>query len=183
MLVRCARYIRAVTVRKNIRYMVQWCGRGKLLETAMDMCRRQVRKLVGQKGVVYCRSRAQCEKMAEELGCGHYHAGSMDKEERLQQWLEKGGFMVATSALGTGVDYPGIVFVLHVGMPYGMIDFAQESGRAGRAGEAVDSIILVEDGETQRKACSERTIDESAMAAFISVSNSQPVTVVGSTTD
>ena len=58
----------------------------------------------------------------------------VDKEERLQDWLEKGGLMAATSALGTGVDFPGIVFVLHVGMPYGMIDFAQESGRAGRAG-------------------------------------------------
>lgn len=75
--------------------------------------------------------------------------------------------MVATSALGTGVDYPGIVFVLHVGMPYGMIDFAQESGRAGRAGEAVDSMILVEEGATQRRGQGERTIDEAAMAAFI----------------
>jgi superfamily II DNA helicase RecQ len=32
--------------------------------------------------------------------------------------------MVATSSLGTGVDYPEIVRVLHVGAPYGMIDFA-----------------------------------------------------------
>lgn len=168
MLVRCARYVRAVTVRKNIRYMVQRCARGKLVETAVDICRRQLRKLVGRKGVVYCRSRAQCEEMAEELGCGHYHAGSVDKEERLQAWLEKGGLMVATSALGTGVDYPGIVFVLHVGMPYGMIDFAQESGRAGRAGEAVDSMILVEEGATQRRGQGEeRTMDEAAMAAFI----------------
>jgi superfamily II DNA helicase RecQ len=32
--------------------------------------------------------------------------------------------IVATSALGTGVDFPGIVFTLYVDIPYGMIDFA-----------------------------------------------------------
>ena len=53
---------------------------------------------------------------------------------------------MATSALGTGVNYPGIKSVVHVGMPYGLIDFAQESGRAGRGGEEVDSLILVEKG-------------------------------------
>ena len=61
----------------------------------------------------------------------------MANEESITGWLEKGGFIVATSALDTGVDYPGIVFVLHAGMPYGMIDYAQESGRAGRGGEEV----------------------------------------------
>jgi len=50
---------------------------------------------------------------------------------------------VATSALGTGVDIPGIVFILHVDIPWSMIDYAQESGRGGRAGEVVDSMILV----------------------------------------
>ncbi|KAJ9653324.1 hypothetical protein H2201_009152 [Coniosporium apollinis] len=136
-------------MRKNIRYMVQWCGGGKLVETAMDVCPGHDAKSWQSGSVVGITTQAR-----------------WDKEERLQDWLEKGGLMVATSALDTGVDYPEIVYVLHVGMPYGMIDFAQESGRAGRAGEAVDSIILVEEGETRRKGEGERTIDESAMAAF-----------------
>jgi superfamily II DNA helicase RecQ len=42
------------------------------------------------------------------------------------------------------VEFPGIVFILHVGMPWSMIDYAQESGRGGRAGERVDSVVLVE---------------------------------------
>jgi superfamily II DNA helicase RecQ len=57
---------------------------------------------------------------------------------------------MATSALGTGVDFPGIVFVLHVDLPYSMINFAQESERAGRAGEDVDSIIMVGEGKWRR---------------------------------
>jgi len=167
MLVRCARYIRASTVRSNIRYMVQRCRTGQLMKTALEVCWRMKRRVGSQKGVIYCRGRQQCEDMATQLGCAHYHAGSVDKAERLQAWVEKGGFIVATSALGTGVDHAGIVFVLHVGMPYGMIDFAQESGRAGRAGEAVDSIVLVEEGWVERTADRLRKVDESAMAAFI----------------
>ena len=76
--------------------------------------------------------------------------------------------MVATSALGTGVDIPGIVFVLHVGMPWSMIDFAQESGRAGRGGEWVDSIVLVEErsvGATMGRPM--LGVDTSAMGTFI----------------
>lgn len=120
------------------------------------------------KGVVYCRTKAQCEDIAGKLDCPYYHAGVVDREERLKRWLERGGFIVATSALGTGVDFPGIVFVLHVGLPYGMIDYAQETGRAGRGGETVDSVILLEDGEVERRAKTEAvSIDRSAMAAFV----------------
>lgn len=50
-----------------------------------------------------------------------------------------------------------------------MINFAQESGRAGRGGEAVDSVILVEGGEDERRAAKDAgsSIDVWAMAAFI----------------
>jgi superfamily II DNA helicase RecQ len=87
---------------------------------------------------------------------------------RYDRWLEDGGLMVATSALGTGVDFEGIVFILHVGMPWSMIDYAQESGRGGRAGERVDSVILAELGAVKRtmKQKSE-DLDVQAMGAFL----------------
>lgn len=169
MLVRCATYIRACTIRPNIRYMVSWCERGKSQEMALHMCRRQRRSLRGgRKGVVYCNSKTQCEVMAAELNCAYYHADVVDRAERLEAWVAEGGFIVATSALGTGVDFPGIVFVLHVGMPWSMIDYAQESGRGGRAGETTDSVILVEDGQVEaRLAKSSGLIDVYAMGQFI----------------
>ena len=119
MLLACATYIRASTVRPNTRYYVSWCARGKAIETALAMCRRRQQPLLdrGEKGVVYCHSKQQCEDLAEALACGYYHAGDVDRAERLEQWLIDGGLIVATSALGTGVDFPGIVFILHVGMP------------------------------------------------------------------
>ncbi|KAF1934618.1 P-loop containing nucleoside triphosphate hydrolase protein, partial [Clathrospora elynae] len=121
-----------------------------------------------EKGVVYCHSKAQCEGIAKELGCGYYHAGVVDQADRLKQWLRDGGFIVATSALGTGVDFPGIVFILHVGMPWSMIDFAQETGRGGRAGERVDLVIVVEHGEVERTMeQKEEDLDVQAMGLFI----------------
>ena len=169
MLVRGAQYIRASTVRLNTRYVVQTTPRSKLITTAVQICQRQVSCLRSSKGVVYCRSRDQCEEMAQNLGCGFYHAG-MDAEDRADQvkrWVDNGRLIVATSALGTGVDYPGIVYVLHIGVPYGMIDFAQESGRAGRSGEAVDSVILVEKEEVERDEDASQSVDESVMRAFV----------------
>ncbi|KAF2463574.1 uncharacterized protein BDR25DRAFT_245431, partial [Lindgomyces ingoldianus] len=48
------------------------------------------------------------------------------------------------SALGIGVDYPRVVYILHVGMLWSIIDFAQESRRGGRAREEVNLVIVVE---------------------------------------
>lgn len=163
-----ARYIRAVTTRVKTRYIVEVCQPGKLEEKALELCERMKRHLGLRKGVVYSRSRDQCEQLAKELRCAYYHAGAADNEERLEAWLERGGLIVATSALGTGVDFPGIIFTLHVDIPYGMIDFAQESGRAGRAGEDVDSVVIVEDGKAERQSASGRGgVDEGVMCDFI----------------
>jgi superfamily II DNA helicase RecQ len=170
MQVRVATYIRASTVRPNTRYFVSWCEKRKGEETALAMCRRQQVRLKEkrQRGIVYCRSKAQCEAIAEALGCGHYHAGVVDRAERLEAWLKEGGLIVATSALGTGVDFPRIVLIVHVGMPWSMVDFAQESGRGGRAGEVVDSVLVVEQGEVERRMEQQKgELDVQAMGLFI----------------
>lgn len=172
MLIHNATYIRASTVRLNTRYFVSWCKPEQKEEMAVTIGSRRQAQLreLGLKGVVYCRSKTLCEDMAAALGCAFYHAGVEDEEkaEKLERWEREGGLMVATSALGTGVDYPGIVYILHVGMPWSMIDYAQESGRGGRAGEVVDSVILVGHGEVEQTlAVQPDNIDVSAMGLFI----------------
>ena len=92
--------------------------------------------------VVYCCYKAECEELAEALGCNYFYSGSADNADVIKVWKEAGGCVVATTALGTGVNYTGVALAVHVGMPYGLIDFAQESGRAGRGGEVVTSLIL-----------------------------------------
>jgi superfamily II DNA helicase RecQ len=71
----------------------------------------------------------------------------------LEAWIEQEGYIVATSALGTGVNISGIEFVLHVDEPWGMMDYAQESGRAGRSTASMaDLIILVDEYKARGRA-------------------------------
>ncbi|KAL2201601.1 hypothetical protein CC79DRAFT_1351830 [Sarocladium strictum] len=68
------------------------------------------------------------------------------KGEKGVAWLEGTTlYIVATAALGTGIDVPGIKHVIHLEAPYSIIDYAQEAGRAGRAGERVQAEVIVED--------------------------------------
>ena len=85
---------------------------------AVAMCRRQQGRLKDSlKGVVYCNSKDQCEEIAEELGCLYYYADVIDRADQIKTWLERGGFITATLALRTGVDFSSIVFILHAGVP------------------------------------------------------------------
>ncbi|KFZ15842.1 hypothetical protein V501_02522 [Pseudogymnoascus sp. VKM F-4519 (FW-2642)] len=166
--------IRACTGRANIQYMVQRCSTGDQVAVACGMARR--RRIGVERGIFYCRSRELAEEVAVALrGSGfddsrHFHSTSEGKDEALETWLEKGGFISATDALGTGVDFPGIVYIVQVGVPYGLVDFAQESGRGGRNGEAVTSIILLDDAEytkLEKTDAAALTTDEFFMRQFI----------------
>ncbi|KAF4546947.1 Helicase conserved C-terminal domain-containing protein 1 [Elsinoe fawcettii] len=167
---RTVRYIHADTTRQRTRYFVHSCRAGTLLESVLASCQRRNRHFKGkEKGIVYCRRKDETEYLASRLGCGYVHAKASDNTASIQTWLSEGGFITATSSLGTGVDFPGVIHIIHAGMPYGMIDFAQESGRAGRAGEEVDSVIIIEDGwvEGQLSRGRMRSTDEMAMLEFV----------------
>ena len=166
--------IRACTARLNIRYMVQRCKQGTGIQVACEMAQR--RRIGSERGIFYCWSRDLAEELGDALqasgfpDCRHYHSTSDGKDEVTEKWLKKGGFLTATGALGTGVDFPGVVYIVHVGIPYGLIDFAQESGRGGRNGEAVDSIILLDNREYQKLEKTDvaaLTTDEFFMRQFI----------------
>jgi superfamily II DNA helicase RecQ len=54
-------------------------------ETAVVVCLQRQAQLQkeGLKGVVYCRSKKQCEKLAEALDCLYYHTDVVDRADRL----------------------------------------------------------------------------------------------------
>jgi superfamily II DNA helicase RecQ len=54
--------------------------------------------------------------------------------------------IVATSALGMGVDVPDIRCIIHIDWPFSLLDYAQESGRAGRDRSPSEAIMIVQDG-------------------------------------
>lgn len=147
-----AEIIRAMTRKQNIRYrMVELKGqRQQVKDEVVRVVTSRTPKMQGDdKGVVYCRSKIACEELAEKLGCDFYHSGITDKRRRkqvLEEWStgKSSRWITATTGLGTGIDIPGIVVVVHMEAPWGLVDFVQQTGRGGRqAGTTVDSVIVM----------------------------------------
>ena len=74
------------------------------------------------------------------------YSGRSDTDERveLEQALlgNQVKALVATSALGMGFDKPDLGFVVHLGAPDSPIAYYQQVGRAGRAVEHADVLLL-----------------------------------------
>ncbi|WP_377643656.1 RecQ family ATP-dependent DNA helicase [Oryzobacter terrae] len=101
-------------------------------------------------GIVYTLTVAGAEDVAAALSeAGHEvvaYTGRTDAadRERLEARLRGNEVkaLVATSALGMGFDKPDLGFVVHLGAPSSPVAYYQQVGRAGRATERADVLLL-----------------------------------------
>ena len=154
--------VRAETTRREIGYEVVEVNEGDELDVEIafrikkemqSWSRNRNGDLNGdERGIVYCLQKGWakdlCQFLNKELGeeiCDVYHA-DLSKEVRTavyREWQEGTvKILVATSALGLGIDYGQVRFVIHQGQSRSLMDFSQESGRAGRDGKEARSVIF-----------------------------------------
>ena len=130
--------------RPNIRYHVRH----------RDNPVRQLTALMAEQpgpGIVYAPTRKKVEDLAQKLAAATgrpvlpYHAG-LDPQVRAANQsafvASEDMVIVATVAFGMGIDKPDVRFVAHAGVPKSIEGYYQETGRAGRDGDASVALML-----------------------------------------
>ncbi|KAK3933608.1 P-loop containing nucleoside triphosphate hydrolase protein [Diplogelasinospora grovesii] len=146
------RMFRARTTRGNIRYRVITVDDVEAREAAIqDVVMAGLRQDEKGKVIVYSGLVEQAEQLGALLSCP----------------LNEKRVIVATNALGLGIDIPDVRLVVHAGVPRRLRDYAQESGRGGRDGLESEAVVVRVVGEGERKEEKENQVYDEGIQEFV----------------
>ncbi|KAG8707339.1 hypothetical protein FRC09_001885, partial [Ceratobasidium sp. 395] len=141
--------LREPTARPNIGYHMAHYLASDIALVALKRHVSHFRKLLKphkQAMVIHCRTVADVKLVAKELNISGYWApkeGEPDNFQVVEQWLD--GLLdviVTTAVIGAGVHNPLCQMVFHYGVPWSLIDYIQETSRAGRSGQPALAIMF-----------------------------------------
>jgi superfamily II DNA helicase RecQ len=83
------------------------------------------------------------ERITNKFGHEYYHSNQSNRETVLTSFKNSEFVvLISSSALGLGLDIQNIQCVIQIGFLSSVINFSQESGRAGRNGKKAHSLII-----------------------------------------
>jgi len=137
------------------------------IEDKLYVITRLLKKRQGERGVIFCRTKAGTKKLAKQLQEEGFAIDALEgdmrqkerdkvmrafKKERLQ-------FLVSTDVSARGIDVNNLAFVLHHQLPDELAYYTHRSGRTARAGKTGQSIALIIPGEMDKIMDIQKTLD------------------------
>ena len=111
--------LRQPTTRTNVAYQTIKISRSvkkkDVKSIVVKVVRQRMRKYRTGRLIVYSNSKLKVKALAEQLDCHAYHADAVGKSSMLADFIAgKQRVIVATSALGIGVDIPDVQCIIHI---------------------------------------------------------------------
>ena len=99
------------------------------------------------RGIIFCLSRPDVDELASLFGNTKSHSDMesairSELQEKWNQGLPGHRWMVATTGFIHGIDNANVDTVIFLEMPYGLNNFIQGGGRAGRSGQSAHVFLL-----------------------------------------
>ena len=125
-------------------------------EAKLQELRRLLTKHRGNSCIIYCNTKNMADAVYNEVEkwypddvvkCHSKINGNVRKGNELQFLKGEKHIMIATSAFGLGVDQSDVDLIIHFNLPLSLIDYYQQAGRAGRAGQKAKCILLYCDND------------------------------------
>lgn len=125
------------------------------IKDKVNVIERLLKKRKGERGVIFCRTKAGTQKLAKELQDDGFAVdaleGDMKQKERDKVMRafknEKLQTLISTDVSARGIDVNNLAFVLHHQLPEHIDYYTHRSGRTARAGKTGQSIALIIPGE------------------------------------
>ena len=107
----------------------------------------RIQRIRPRRVIIYSTTKAYITQVAKQLEYKAYYSKQVNKNRILALFRAiLGAVIMATSALGMGINIPDIHSIIYLGQPQTILDYTQESRYAGRDRQLSKAVIIQGEG-------------------------------------